>query len=456
MSLKKTQSIDMIHGPLLKNIWIYSVPLMATNFLQMLFNAADTVVVGRFAGEQALAAVGATGSLCFLLISLFNGLSMGSNVLIARYIGAQDHDKIEKAVHTSITLAAVSGILLTGIGYFLSRPLLEMMSTPSDIIGLSELYMRIYFVGTFFGLIYNFGASILRAKGDTKRPLYFLCISGITNVVLNMIFVVFFHMSVAGVAIATVISQAVSTVMVCKTLMEEKDATRLDFKKLGIDLSMVWNIVKIGVPAGIQGMVFSLSNVVVQSSINSFDSSTIVAGNSAGANVENFVYIGMMAFTQACITFTSQNIGAKNYGRVKEIFKTTMILDMIAALSMGFIVWYFGDFFLGFYTSEPAVVEAGMSRLFWVALFLVLNGILDVFVCSMRGMGYSTLPTAVMIVGICGVRLTWLWTVFPMHRTLDVIYMCFPISWTITSIIQGFFWVYCHNKLLKNAELVQE
>ncbi|MBP3399048.1 MAG: MATE family efflux transporter [Erysipelotrichaceae bacterium] len=456
MSLKKTQSIDMIHGPLLKNIWIYSVPLMATNFLQMLFNAADTVVVGRFAGEQALAAVGATGSLCFLLISLFNGLSMGSNVLIARYIGAKDHDKIEKAVHTSITLAAISGILLTGIGYFLSRPLLEMMSTPSDIIDLSELYMRIYFVGTFFGLIYNFGASILRAKGDTKRPLYFLCISGITNVVLNLIFVIVLQMSVAGVAIATVVSQALSTVMVCNTLMKENDATRLDFKKLGIDLSMVWNIVKIGVPAGIQGMVFSLSNVVVQSSINSFDSSTIVAGNSAGANVENFVYIGMMAFTQACITFTSQNIGAKNYGRVKEIFKTTMILDMIAALSMGFIVWYFGDFFLGFYTSEPAVIEAGMSRLFWVALFLVLNGILDVFVCSMRGMGYSTLPTAVMIVGICGVRLTWLWTVFPMHRTLDVIYMCFPISWTITSIIQGFFWVYCHNKLLKNSELVQE
>lgn len=456
MSEKKKQSIDMIHGPLLKNIWIYSVPLMATNFLQMLFNAADTVVVGRFAGEQALAAVGATGSLCFLLISLFNGLSMGSNVLIARYIGANDHDKIEKAVHTSITLAAISGILLTGIGYFLSRPLLEMMSTPSDIIDLSELYMRIYFVGTFFGLIYNFGASILRAKGDTKRPLYFLCISGITNVVLNLVFVVVFQMSVAGVAIATVISQALSTVMVCKTLREEKDATQLDFKKLGIDLSMVWNIVKIGVPAGIQGMVFSLSNVVVQSSINSFDSSTIVAGNSAGANVENFVYIGMMAFTQACITFTSQNIGAKNYGRVKEIFKTTMILDMIAALSMGFIVWYFGDFFLGFYTSEPAVIEAGMSRLFWVALFLILNGILDVFVCSMRGMGYSTLPTAVMIVGICGVRLTWLWTVFPMHRTLDVIYMCFPISWTITSIIQGVFWVYCHNKLLKNAELAAE
>lgn len=456
MSEKKKQSIDMIHGPLLKNIWIYSVPLMATNFLQMLFNAADTVVVGRFAGEQALAAVGATGSLCFLLISLFNGLSMGSNVLIARYIGANDHDKIEKAVHTSITLAAISGILLTGIGYFLSRPLLEMMSTPSDIIDLSELYMRIYFVGTFFGLIYNFGASILRAKGDTKRPLYFLCISGITNVVLNLIFVVVFHLSVAGVAFATVISQAVSTVLVCRTLMEEKDATQLDFKKLGIDLSMVWNIVKIGVPAGIQGMVFSLSNVVVQSSINSFDSSTIVAGNSAGANVENFVYIGMMAFTQACITFTSQNVGAKNYGRVKEIFKTTMILDMIAAFSMGFIVWYFGDFFLGFYTSEPAVIEAGMSRLFWVALFLILNGILDVFVCSMRGMGYSTLPTAVMIVGICGVRLTWLWTVFPMHRTLDVIYMCFPISWTITSIIQGFFWVYCHNKLLKNAELAAE
>ena len=452
MSNLRSQTVDMVNGPLLKNVWIFAVPLMLTNLLQMLFNAADTVVVGRFAGEQALAAVGATGSICFLLISLFNGLSIGSNVLIARYLGANDHEKIEKSVHTSITMAAVSGLFLAVLGFFLSKPLLNMMSTPSDIINLSELYMRIYFVGTFFGLIYNFGASILRAKGDTKRPLYFLFISGVTNMVLNLLFVVVFKMSVAGVAFATVISQALAAVLVCITLIKETDSTHLDLQKLGIDLSMAWNIIKIGVPAGIQGMAFSLSNVVVQSSINSFNSSIIVAGNSASSNVENFVYIGMSAFTQACITFTSQNIGANNLKRVKEIFKTTMLLTIISAASIGFIVWYFGEFFLSLYTSEAAVIEAGMIRLFWVSLFLVLNGILDVFVASMRGMGYSTLPTIVMIAGICGVRLTWLWTVFPIYRSLKVIYMCFPLSWTITSIILGFIWIKCHRKLMKTMQ----
>ncbi len=448
MTKKQTQAIDMVNGPLLANIWRFAVPLMLTNFLQMLFNAADTVIVGRFAGEQALAAVGATGSLCFLLISLFNGLSIGSNVLIARYLGAQNHDQVKKAVHTAITLAGISGILLSGLGFFLSKPMLQMMSTPSDIIDLSELYMRIYFFGTFFGLIYNFGASILRAKGDTKRPLYFLGISGVTNVALNMLFVIVFEMSVAGVAIATVISQAISTVLVCVTLMKEQDETQLHLNELGVDGEMAWNIIKIGVPAGIQGMVFSLSNVVVQSSINSFDSSSIVAGNSAGANIENFVYIGVMAFTQACITFTSQNIGASNYKRVKSIFVTTLILTVIASGTLGLLVYHFGEFFLGFYTSEATVIEAGMIRMRWVGLFLVINGILDVFVASMRGMGYSTLPTIVMVVGICGVRLGWLWTVFPMFRQLQVIYMCFPISWTITSIIQCFFWIQCHRKLI--------
>lgn len=451
MEKKQTQAIDMINGSLLSNVWRFAVPLMLTNFLQMLFNAADTVIVGRFAGEQALAAVGATGSLCFLLISLFNGLSIGSNVLIARYLGAQNHENVKKAVHTAVTMAGISGLLLSGLGFFLSKPMLQLMSTPADIIDLSELYMRIYFFGTFFGLTYNFGASILRAKGDTKRPLYFLGISGVTNVVLNMLFVIVFQMSVAGVAIATVISQAISAALVCTTLMKEKDATRLNLKELGIDGEMAWNIIKIGVPAGIQGMVFSLSNVVVQSSINSFDSSTIVAGNSAGANIENFVYIGVMAFTQACITFTSQNIGAHNYKRVKEIFVTTMILTIVASGTLGLLVYHFGEFFLGFYTSEAAVIEAGMIRMRWVGLFLVINGILDVFVASMRGMGYSTLPTIVMVIGICGVRLGWLWIVFPMFRELQVIYMCFPISWTVTSIIQCFFWLQCHRKLLKTV-----
>ena len=453
MPNRKIQTADMIHGPLLKNVWVFAVPLMLTNLLQMLFNAADTVVVGRFAGQQALAAVGATGSLCFLLISLFNGLSMGSNVLIARYLGADDQHSVERAVHIAITMALISGLMLTVGGYFLSRPMLELMSTPSDIIDLSVLYMRIYFVGAFFSIIYNFGASILRAKGDTKRPLYFLFISGATNVVLNLLFVVVFKMSVAGVALATVISQALATVLVLTALRRQDDATRLDFKKLGLEGAMALNIIRIGVPAGVQGMVFSLSNVVIQSSINSFGSSAIVAGNSAGGNIEGFVYIGMMAFTQACMTFTSQNIGARNYPRVKEIMKLTMLLTIISATALSFTVWLFGDFFLGFYTTEAAVVEVGKIRLTYVVLPLVLNGVLDIFLASMRGMGYSMVPTVMMILGICGVRLAWIGAVFPMYNTLTAIYMCFPLSWIVTSVIQGIFWRHYHRELLRTAEI---
>ena len=452
MSKQKVQTADMIHGPLFKNVWAFAVPLMLTNFLQMLFNAADTVIVGRFAGQQALAAVGATGSLCFLLIALFNGLSMGSNVVIARYLGANDERNVERAVHTAVAMSAVSGLLLFVVGYVICRPLLQLMSTPDDIIDLSVLYMRIYFVGTFFSLIYNFGASILRAKGDTKRPLYFLSISGVLNVLLNMLFVIGLKMSVAGVATATAIAHAVSATLVIITLTKQTDATRVSFKKLRIDFTMASAIIRIGIPAGVQSMMFSISNVVVQSSINSFGSSA-VAGNSAAGNVESFVYIGMMAFSQACMTFTSQNIGARNYPRVKQTMKLTMVLTVASAALISFTVWFFGDFFLGLYTTDPSVVEVGKIRLLFVVLPLALNGVMDVFVSSMRGMGYSMLPTVSMILGICGVRLTWLLTVFPMFRTLEVIYMCFPISWTVTSIIQFIFWQHCHKKLLQKAEL---
>ena len=444
----RSNSVDMLNGPLLPNIWAFSVPLMLTNLLQMLFQAADTVVVGRFAGQQALAAVGATGSLCFLLIALFNGLSMGSNVLIARYIGAGNYEKIEKSVHTSIAMSLYCGLFLVVVGFFMSRPMLELMSTPSDIIDMSELYMRIYFVSAFFGLIYTFGSSILRSKGDTRRPLFFLFASGTVNV-LNLLFVIVFQMSVAGVALATVISQVLAAALVCITLIRESDATHLDLRKLHIDRSMALEIIRIGVPAGLQGMAFSLSNVVVQSSINSFGSSVIVAGNSASNNIENFVYIGMSAFTQACITFTSQNVGAKNLRRVKSIFNHSMVLTTLSAMLMGFLVWFFGEFLLSFYTNDPAVVEAGMLRLFWVSMFLFLNGVLDVFVSSMRGMGYSSLPTIVMLAGIRGVRLIWLLLIFPLHRTLVTIYLCFPLSWTITSIVLGFIWLYCYRHMMR-------
>ena len=450
-SQTKTQTIDMVNGPLLKNICIFSVPLMLTNLVQMMFNAADAVVMGRFAGQQALAAVGATSSLCFLLISLFNGLSVGSNVVIARYLGANDLGKVEKSVHTSIATAMLSGVFLMIVGFFASRPLLQMMSTPTDIIDLSELYMRIYFVGTFFTLIYNFGAAIFRSVGDTKRPLYFLLISGLIKVVLSLLFVIVFQWGVAGVALSTAIGQAIAAAMVCLTLIKEKGPHHLDFKKLSIDVPMALDNIKIGVPAGIQGMVFALSNVVILSSINSFNSSVIVAGNSAANNIENFVYIGMSAFTQACITFTSQNIGAHKLQRVGTIFKQSMILTILSAASIGFLAWFFGEFFLGLYTPDAAVVEAGMVRLLWVTMPLWLNGVLDVFVASMRGFGYSTGPTILTIVGICGVRLTWIWTVFQLHRSLDVIYMCFPLSWIITSIVLGLYWFKCYRKLMKTA-----
>lgn len=445
-------TIDMVNGPLLKNIFIFAVPLMFTNFLQILFNAADTVVVGKFAGQSALAAVGATGSIVFLLTSLFNGLGIGSNVVIAKLLGSKDDEKISKAVHTSMCIAIIGGLLLAVIGLFLAKTLLSLMSTPADIIDLSNLYMKIYFGGVLFLLVYNFGSAILRSKGDTQRPLYFLMISGILNVLLNLFFVIVLKWSVAGVALATVISEGVSALLVWLTLAKEKDATRLEFKKLKLDTSLAWEIMKIGIPAGIQGMVFSISNVVIQSSINSFNSSVIVAGNSAAANIEGFVYIGMTAFTQATITFTSQNVGAKKFEAINRILWLTLILATVSGFLMGFIVWYFGPFFLSLYTNDVAVVNLGMIRVTYVALWLALNGVLDVFVSSMRGMGYSTMPTIIMLLGICGLRLVWIGIVFPMYPSLETIYLCFPISWIVTSIIQAILWFFTHRQLLnKNA-----
>ena len=449
MKNKAAVSMDMVNGPLLKNIFAFSVPLMFTSLLQMLFNAADTIVVGKFAGENALAAVGATGSVVFLLISLFNGLSTGSNVVIATLFGQRDDARVRQAVHTSFCIAVIGGLILTVLGMLLARPLLQLMSTPANILHSSTLYMRIYFAGVLFLLIYNFGAAILRSKGDTKRPLYFLIISGILNVVLNLLFVIVFCWSVAGVALATVISEGVAAVLTVLTLLQQEDATRLIPSECRLNRDLALRIMQIGIPAGIQGIVFSLSNVVVQSSINSFGSSTIVAGNSAAANLESFVYIGMNAFTQAAITFTSQNIGASRPKAACKIMWLTMALDVGSALLLGSFVWYFGRFFLGFYTNETAVMDAGMIRLTYVALFLSLNAVLDIFVCSMRGMGYSTVPTILMLVGICGIRLFWLLIIFPQFRSLREIYLCYPISWTVTSVIQGILWFFTYRHLMR-------
>ncbi len=445
------KSMDMANGPLLKNILIFSIPLIFSNILQMFFNSADTIIVGKFAGDKALAAVGSTGSIVFLITSLFNGLATGTNVVVARYIGTGNKDKIKDSVHTSIALATAGGIVLTFIGLFFSKVFLRMMSTPEDFIDLSATYMRIYFMGVIFLLLYNFGSAILRSKGDTQRPLYFLLISGVLNIVLNFITVYFFHLSVIGAASATVASEALSAFLVLNVLFHEEDATRLDMKHLYFDKESILDIMRIGIPAGLSGAVFALSNVVIQSSINSFNSTDVVAGNAAGNNVENYVYIGYMAFTQATITFTSQCMGAGRFDRIKQIMVTTMAMVVVGAIIMGTAVYLAGPFVLKFYTDKPEVVAVGMVRIRLVASLLVLNGILDVFVNSLRGMGVSTLPTILMVVGICGVRLLWIYTMFPIHHTLESIYLCFPISWAVTSIIEFILWIIVYRRTMAQA-----
>lgn len=443
----KSNSIDMVHGPLIKNILLFSVPLMLSSLLQLLFNAADVVVVGQFAGSQALAAVGGCGSVVFLITGILNGLSVGTNVVVAKYCGKRDIEKIDQSIHTSIWIAFYGGLLFSILGFAASRSFLELMSTPSDVIDLADLYMKIYFIGTIAMVIYNFGSAILRSKGDTKRPLYYLAISGVINVILNLIFVIIFNMSVAGVALATIISEAVSAVLIMITLLNEEYPMRFEFKKMHLNKEMAIEIMKIGIPAGVQGIVFSFSNIVIQSSVNSFGS-TVMAANSAANNIEGFVYIGMNAFFQACMTFTGQNIGAKNKPRINQVILACLTLDLIAGVASGVLVNVFGSQLLSIYSSDPLVIEYGKYRLFYVCLFYVFNGFLDVIVGSLRGMGHSTFPTVLTVIGICGIRLFWLWIIFPANPTLENIYLSFPISWVVTTIFQAIYWIYVRRKLV--------
>ena len=451
MNISKSRSIDMLDGPLFSNILAFSIPIMLTSLLQMLFNQADQIVVGQFAGTDALAAVGATGSLCFMMIALFGGIGRGANVVIAQLMGARDKDGVSRAVHTSVLVSVIAGLLMTVIGIAMSRPLLTLMSTPDEIIDQSTLYMKLYFGGIMFIMVYNVGSAVLRSKGDTRRPLYYLLVAGVLNVVLNLIFVIVFKWGVAGVAIATVISNAVSTVLVITALFKETDETKLVMSKMKVDGGILLNVLRIGVPAGIQGMMFAVSNVVIQSSINSFGSASIVAANTAAANIENFVYIGMN-FSEATLTFISQNVGAKRYRSIGRITRLTMALDVGGAALIGVLVWVFGKYILALYTTDPGVIEIGMTRMTWVALFLFLNAVLDIFVSALRGMGLSIMPTIAMIVGICGIRIVWLLTVFAKVGTLASIYMCFPVSWAITSAVTGVMWYREYRKMIKDLK----
>ncbi len=430
---KNKYGIDMCNGPILKKMLLFAVPLMFSSILQLLFNAADIVVVGRFAGDDSLAAVGSTSSLINLLTNLFIGLSVGANVLVARYFGAKKEEELKETVHTAMTLSMIGGIALTIIGIVGAPVILTWMQTPPEVLSLAVTYLRVYFVGMTAMMVYNFGSSILRAVGDTKRPLYFLTIAGVVNVVLNLIFVIVFHWGVFGVGLATTISQVVSALFVLRCMMKEQGGIQLDLKCLGINKGKLLQIMQIGIPAGFQGMLFSLSNVVIQSSVNSFGN-IVVAGNSAASNIEGFVYVGMNAFYQAAISFMGQNVGAGKYNRVNKILFAAENCVIVIGLILGNVVVLFAEPLLSLYTDSAIVMEAGMVRLRIICTIYCLCGMMDVMVGALRGLGYSIAPMIVSLLGACVFRLVWIATVFQMEQfhSIETVYISYPISWTLT------------------------
>ncbi len=454
---KQGYKIDMCSGSLAGKLLLFALPLMASSLLQLLFNAADVVVVGRFAGKEALAAVGSTTSLINLLVNMFVGLSVGSNVTVARDLGAGREEEVRRSVHTSITLALLSGLVLTGIGTLLVRRLLEWMSSPADVIGLATVYLRIYFLGMPFNMLYNFGAAILRAQGDTRRPLYFLAVAGVVNVALNLFFVIVFHMSVAGVALATIISQAISAVLVLLCLMRDSGPLRVDLKRLCLDGRVVRRILQVGFPAGFQGMLFSISNVVIQSAINAFNSTAIVAGSSAAANIEGFVYAGMNAFYQTALTFTSQNYGACQCRRVDRIMELCLAYTVAIGAALGGAAVLFGQQLAAIYApGEPEVIAQTLLRMRITCTTYFLCGLMDTQVGVLRGLGYSMVPMIVSLVGACGLRLIWVAFVFPLVGTPAALYVSYPVSWLVTAIFHCVFFFLVRKHAYAKVELAHK
>ena len=431
--MKKSYEIEMCDGPLLSKILLFSVPLMMSGILQLLFNAADIIVVGRFAGSSALAAVGSTSSLINLLINVFVGLSVGVNVLVAKYYGGQREKDMSETVHTAVLTSLLSGLFLVILGGVAARPLLHLMGTPDDVLDQAVLDMRIYFLGMPVLMVYNFGAAILRAIGDTRRPLYFLFMAGVVNVALNLFFVIGLGMGVDGVGWATVISEHVSALLVLKSLMEAPGALKLNLRELRIYPKKLKRIVKIGLPAGMQGAIFSISNVLIQSSVNSFGS-IAMAGNTASANIEGFVYTAMNAVYQTNLSFTSQNLGGRKYSRINRIMYICLAVVTIVGITLGITAVLAGDLLLGIYSSDAQVLHYGMLRLEIICGTYFLCGIMDCMVGSLRGLGYSIIPMFVSLTGACGFRVLWVFTVFAAYRSLDVLYLSYPVSWAITAI----------------------
>ena len=425
----------MTNGPLVSKIIRFAIPLALSGILQLLFNAADIVVAGRFAGSQALAAVGSTGALINLIVNLFIGLSIGVNVLVARYYGGGNRKDLYETVHTAVLISVISGVALIFIGIGLSQPLLELMGTPEDVIGQSVLYMRIYFVGMPVMMLYNFGAAILRAVGDTQRPLYFLLLAGVVNVFLNLFFVIVLHMGVAGVAIATVISQCISAGLVLFCLVKSDTVYRVNLKELKVYKDKLLQMVKIGVPAGIQGATFSVSNVLIQSSINSFGS-IAMAGSTAASNIEGFVWTAMDAFTQSTLSFTGQNFGAKKFHRITKVVWYNLGLVTLVGLVLGIGAYVGGPWLLQIYSTDPEVISYGLERMLLVCAPYAICGVMNVMVGAMRGLGSSLTPMMASIFGVCVLRVVWIYTVFPLDRTFFMLFLSYPVTWLATGLIE--------------------
>lgn len=430
----KSKNYNLTTIPLFRGIIFYTLPIILTGVLQLLFNAADLIVVGQFCGELSVAAVGATGPLINLIVNLFIGLSVGSGVTVAHGLGSGRNEDVRRTVHTAIPTALAGGVILTVFGVFGARFFLELMSTPDDVIGLSATYMRIYFAGITASLLYNFGSAILRAAGDTKTPLYYLTAAGIVNVILNIIFVRFLNMNVAGVALATTISQILSAVMIIRCLTKRDDACRLDLRHLRFYRRQLMRIIQIGFPAGIQGSLFSVSNVIIQSSINSFGP-IAVSGNSAAGNIEGFVYTTMNSFHQTALNFTSQNCGAGRYDRIKKIRTICLFLVFAAGASAGWLIYALGRPLLKFYIPDsPEAIEYGLIRMAYILIPYFLCGLMDVATGLIRGLGSSLLPMIITVIGVCGMRICWIYSVFriPKYHTLQSLYISYTISWSLT------------------------
>ena len=428
--------IDMCNGTLMDKLISFSLPLMLSGILQLLFNAVDIIVVGRFTGRQALAAVGSTTALINIFTNLFIGISLGANVLAARFYASGKEKEMSETVHTSITLALISGLVMALAGVLLARFALNLMGTPNDVIDQSVLYMRIYFLGMPFFMLYNYGAAILRAVGDTKRPLFFLVISGMTNAVLNLVLVIVFHRGVAGVAIGTIVSQLISSILVLRCLYTSNTSYRLYFSKLGIKTQYLKQIFQVGIPAGIQSTVINLSNALLQSSVNSFGS-VAMAGYTAANNIFGFLYMSVNAVTQSCMSFTSQNYGVKKLKRMDRVLLDCMILSVGVTLTLGCGAYFFGPELLKIYTSDADVIRCGVEVLAFTTVPYFCCGIMDLLPGALRGMGYSGVPMILSIIGTVGTRIVWIFGLFPAHRSLSFLFISYPVSWILTILMQA-------------------